>query len=256
MKSKDNQESPFAAFDTAAATAAAALDAAADQISGAVAPLETAHATKVEERRRLLELPPPPDAIVANMRRLVDAQSERFQAESRGELVQSCSGGYESRLQRIDDFEVAVVHDQRAPQLPDALLYHDLKSWQVVALLAEVIKPKLEAIIRSEPYKYGPPMAERPALLEQLDREIRAIGDRHEALVEAAVKRSIPITHLPAVLVRRLAADRRAEAQERVREAQAEQERQRQQLEALGLPTQARREVGRSQYIESGTATP
>ncbi len=71
-------------------------------------------------------------------------------------------------------------------------------------------------LVRQVAYEAGPPSAERPALIEKLERELAELEQVEEQIIDEAVGSGVTIAHRPEVLERRT-----REARQRQREAEA-----------------------------------
>lgn len=157
-----------------------------------------------EARLRIATAPEPIDVVVDNMRVQVDEYAEAWVDKSRAGILEAFSGALES----TPDGTMR-VNRPRMFRLPDfgRLTFNDL-----VGLAPEVIKMRLEEILRAVHYEAGPPLAERPPLIAEIDARLVALESEHEALVDdaGALDPPIALDHLPTVRQRREAAASRA----------------------------------------------
>lgn len=109
----------------------------------------------------------------------------------------------------------------------------------------------LEALIAGVDYEAGPPLAERPALLAQLTRELQELEAAEEQAVDEAVAAGVSIEHRPEVRERREQEARTRAEQERIDAVTDANARQ-----AAIDRQHAQRTAGRSQYITEGQRGP
>jgi len=216
-----------------------------EELRAADAELRREHAAALAERTRLIGLSPPVEAIIGAMRHLVDEHAEQWAKRNGQGLVRAFGPGLEEK----EDGSVS----ERKPLLPAAfwtaygeLSMRELTPSALAGLAADLMKARLEAVIRATPYDAGPPIAERPALLAELDAKIRDIEARHSELVDGAAAFDPPITLalLPAVAVRRIAEAERGKHTAAAAAARRERE------EAVNRQhAQALERTGRSEYL-------
>jgi hypothetical protein len=73
----------------------------------------------------------------------------------------------------------------------------------LAAIAPDMVREGLTAMIARTPYEEGPPMADRAALVAEVDRKIEAIVKAHRELVDDAEKMRITLAHLPVTVGRR-----------------------------------------------------
>jgi hypothetical protein len=204
--------------------------------------LEAEHAT-LQRERKTIAAPVPVDDIVANMRAMIDARAAQYAADHAGRMIDEL-GGYLEFLplhraaRRGSDYRT-VKPTMWQPHPPgERLLFEDL-----IGLFPELMKQRLEAIIRSKAYQPGPPLADRIALLRNVDERIADVERRHTAFVEAvgALNPPISIALLPSVHRRRAA---EAERERRDRDATAAQRAAEHLVDAQAAAAPARPTVG------------
>lgn len=165
------------------------------------------HARLISHRRHVADAPPPPDEVVANMRRLVDEQAATRQRDIARQAVYSMGGSLRvtpSRTEKVVKPALLRLHDL------DVMHFDDL-----CGLVPELVKAGLEAIIRAHEYVSGGPLADRQAELAVIDADIAEIERSHTALVEAAASLE------PAIIIPLLATVRQRREHEQSQRAYA-----------------------------------
>lgn len=201
--------------------------------------MRAAHAAAVQDRTRLLGLLEPVDVLVATMRRAVDEAAGQWAAEHASSIASAFSARY--RL------EVDGRYREERPSLWDYYC-RDLRFADLCALAPELVKARLEQIVRSHSYDAGPAMAERPAAIEQATARIIEVERQHEAFVDAAASLTPPVRLelLPPVRERREREAARAQREASAREAE----------ERLNASRAARPRGGQSQYLAENSREP
>lgn len=118
--------------------------------------------------------------------------------------------GLSGRLssQEINGRLVTTVDPPRLPFGPN-----DPVTWgQLCAFAPEEVTAKVAGLMRQLPHPRGTPLAERPALIEQLDRELATLEQKEDAL---AIKLNVP--RRPEMVQRESIAARAAERAEQKR---------------------------------------
>ncbi len=166
--------------------------------------LRTLHAERQRVQSQIADAGDPTDAVVATMRQWVDSQA----AEHAGP-------GYAAGLRSV--FSQGLERSGAAWRVTPAsrpwfASDDGLTFGQLVALVPDLVKARLEALIRSVEESSPGPVSARLAQVEALDREIREIEDRHSELVDMAASLTPPIVlqHLEPVRQRRETERRRA----------------------------------------------
>lgn len=201
--------------------------------------LREAHTAALAEQKRACDGRPPIDEVVANMRRLVDEAAARWGNDRHYSMLIDFGGGMELRT----DGSI----QERRPQM-HSLQRVSLDS--LIGLAPELVKARLEEILRSQPYEAGAPLADRPRLIAEADVRIREIEDQHETLVNACGQLDPPITlrHLTPVQERR---DRESLEARREADRSEEERRRAAELDARIVAKAQEPRGGRSAYIES-----
>lgn len=217
-----------------------------EELRGADAELRREHAAALAERTRVIGLSPPLADIIGAMRRLVDEHAQQWAERNGPGLVRAFGPGLK------ESGEDGSVSEQK-PSMPDMfwtaygnLPVRDMNPSALAGLAPDLMKTRLEAVIRATPYDAGPPIADRPALLAELDAKIRDIEQRHTELVDGAAAFDPPITLalLPAV-----AARRQEEAYRQKRNAAADAARREREEAVNRQHAQAVERTGRSEYL-------
>jgi hypothetical protein len=162
--------------------------------------LREQHAAAVKARGRIAAALEPIEIIVSNMRRLVDEAASRWA----GEEARAMAWAFTSGLVTRSDERLFV----KRPGLWDGpsghLAFHD-----VVGLVPELVKARLETILRSSAFETGLPLEAREPAIADADRTIAAVEDLHTRLVDDAAGLGITLPLLPAVQARRAAEEAR-----------------------------------------------
>jgi hypothetical protein len=145
------------------------------------------HAAALRERDRVAALPPPVDDVVANMRGLVDELAASWSANHRESVIGHCGGSYELENSGLE-------MKTRQPQLPWTLFpIEGPRLRDLCGLFPEMIKNRLEDIIRAQPIESGTSLSARPAAVAAVDARISAIEDEHTELCDTAAAFAPPI---------------------------------------------------------------
>jgi hypothetical protein len=174
--------------------------------------LRAGHLELERERNRILQASPPVEDIVAAMRDVVD----RDAAAWANDKAASFRGAFGPGLEETEG-----AFRARRPSWPQWFAPH-INFHELVGLFPELVKARLEAIIRADVYEPGAALAERTLLLADVDRRIAELEHAHEQLVDVAGSLTPPVKlHcFPAV-----AARREREAMQRQRDEQTAAER-------------------------------
>lgn len=166
-----------------------------------------------------------------------------YAKDKRRGFVLHCGGNLE--------YQSDGTYCELAARLPDLFSMASLTQRDMIGLFPELLKARGEAIIRSETYASPGPLAERPARVAEIDREIVEIEERHTALVDLARSLDPPvlIELLPAVRERREAAAVKAQREADALEARREAERR-----VNAHHTARAAQSGRSAYLTQGTS--
>jgi hypothetical protein len=160
--------------------------------------LRDAHAAAEAERGRLLSARPPKAEVV----KLLDAELPKLAAEwvaQRGLAVVAALGG---AIEVTPAGEFRIV---RYSSLTDEL--GALSFSALAALAPELVREGLTAVITQTPYEEGPPMADRAALIAEVDRKLEGIVKAHRDLAKNARDKDIPLPDLAITVGRRLQAE-------------------------------------------------
>ncbi len=183
-----------------------------------VAGLRTQIAAKTKELSTAQGAPYPPDELAARMRAWLHAHLDHLHREY-GRLVPNTMGPQEQT--------------PRAPGGREELL--------LVLLMRESLDAAIPGFIaRLGDYGWGPPSAERPALIEKLSRELSELKQAEENVVDSAAAAGVMIAHREEVVQARAARARTREREEQAARDRAARE------EAINLQYQEQRMRGRS----------
>jgi hypothetical protein len=205
----------------------------------------------VKARSLLTDLPAPVDEVVRNMHALVDQKAAELVDDCRHGLIRAFSG----RLELERDGTFTTVRPQL--YLPPDQTKRWFFDWYLFA--PELVKARLEQVIRGKAYEAGGPMADRLRLIQEADERILAKEDEHASLCDLAASLDPPIRIelLPSVSERREQERRTREERDRIADVQREQQEADARARANEFPVSMNmsRTGIPSQYIESGGAS-
>lgn len=148
-------------------------------------------------RRRTEDLPPPVDEVVANMRAAIDELAAEYATDQAQTFVDCFGGGIEP----AGDGQAMV----RRPVLPWFGEFSRVFSFRdFVGLCPDLVKTRLEQVIRSHAYESGTSLSTRLQRIAEHDARIADIEQNHTTLAESC---GLPL--LPTVQERRYRQARR-----------------------------------------------
>jgi hypothetical protein len=171
--------------------------------------LRTMHAELQAERARLCGAKPPREAVIAAAERQVDAIAAAWAAANGAQLVTAIVGAVDVQ----PNGEVRGLVAGNLLHLPALAGLVDVPT--LAAIMPEYLKDGLRRVIEATPYVAGPPMADRPGLIADVDAKIADVEDQHSELVARAAELGISIELLLDVRARRAHEANLAEFRER-----------------------------------------
>lgn len=178
--------------------------------------LEERHKVLSKERDVLMHAVASANEVLTNMRRLVDEKGAEFIKDFGSTFVRHLSGYTE--LRGPGDSRERVIRPH-IPHLPDGYLG---RFDALCAVLPDLLKDRLEQVIRGSGAAFGLPKEARAAKVAELDASIAQVEALHTELVDGAANVGIEIPLLPAVRTRR---EKEALRLRRERELEAERAR-------------------------------
>jgi hypothetical protein len=179
----------------------------AKQIPAAAKAIEDEWTARRKERSRIFNGNTSQEETIQNVAAVIGAHRDQWVAAHGGRIVRDFSGHLETRYSNIADTvgrssevrpRLPRIFEGRKGNAAPILTFEDM-----CGLLPDAMIQRFQEIVRTSGETFGPPSAERPAVVATLDKEIADLEGRHSELVDAAAEVGIAIDLLPTVKARR-----------------------------------------------------
>lgn len=175
--------------------------------------LRAQHTALQQERDAIDSAPRALEELLAEKDRLIDEATARWDDAHQRTTVSAINGSreYSGRVDGEERWRTTApeLPRNRYESVPDTLSLADL-----CGLVPDLLKRRLEQVIRGSGVAFGLPAAARHAKLAELDVAIAEIETQHTELVDSAAEVGIPLPLLDTVKARREQEARKARRDE------------------------------------------
>lgn len=178
------------------------LEKALGELRAAEQKLRTRYEALTKERKRTVATMENKSTIKARISAAVDQAGARWRKETAHSIISGLS-----------------AHQGKSalPALSELSLH------ALCALVPELVRESLAAVVDGHDYVEGPPAEDRADILARIDAELAEVCEAHEALVAEAAILGIVVKDLPDAAARRLEAERETQREELRRQSEERQ---------------------------------